>query len=433
MRVIKKLQNLQYLRLINIIYKFCFLLMIIIFTSCVDKTAQIWTDRPEFALYGEFFNTVQNQYKVSVKFVQFPGLELAALEKKSEVPDAVAASWLKNSSMGTSFRSLDKLFGAKKLSRNIFYPRLLAIGRIDRTQYLLPVSFNIPALVFSRDRENDRVPLELSNKFTIDFDEIKKQSKAFNTMSRGAYTRMGFSPLWNDDFLFTSSIFSGTSFREASPLAWDAAALEHSMVSIHEWTNEINTNTQADDDFTYKYFIEPPEKLLQSGRILFTYMESSDLFTLSDDSKNNLDFRWIMEQNRIPVTEDSVYLGIPKRAKSRKAAQAFVQWFFSVESQRLLLEYSRTYRINENIFGISGGFSALTSVTEQIYPIFYPELLGRMPPSENFTMHNILPGTWVSIKERVILPYLHDRARRDSSEDVYPLEKRLTDWMRLSR
>jgi len=403
----------------------------VIFISCGDtKTAQIWTDRGEFALYAEYFNNAQNLYKVSVRFIESPAAELISspVTVKKNVPDIIAASWLRNSSTGSYFKSLENLFGANKLSRSVFYPRLLAVGRIDRNQYLLPVSFNIPALIFSRGTDH-----ELSNQFTIDFDEIKILSKNFNILSRGVYSRMGFSPLWDDDFLFASAFLSGTSFREASPLAWDSPALEKSMTFINNWTNEINTSTQAEDDFTFKYFFEPPEKLIQSGRILFSYIESSNLFLLSEESKNALDFRWVMEQNRIPLTEDSVYIGIPKRAKSQKAARAFIQWFFRIENQRKLLEYSRTNRINESIFGICGGFSALSPVTEQIYPLFYPELLGRMPPSEYYTLPNVLPANWVIIKERVILPYLHDRARKEKTEETYPLERRLADWMRMNR
>jgi spermidine/putrescine-binding protein len=162
-------------------------------------------------------------------------------------------------------------------------------------------------------------------------------------------------------------------------------------------------------------------------------MESRDLFTLGEERKSNLDFRWIMEQNRIPVTEDSVFLGIPKKAKSKQAARAFVYWFYKVENQRELLDYSRTYRINENVFGICGGFSALSMVTEHIFPLFYPEILGRRPPSENFTLPNILPDNWIAIKERVILPYLHDRARSNSADDVIPMERRLLEWVRMNR
>ena len=408
--------------------------LILAFVSCDNnRTAIIWTDRPEFALYGNYFNTVQEHYKVSVRFIETPGAELAYNIGKINNPDIVAASRLKTSSMGSVFKSLNNLFGNNKLSNDIFYPRLLSIGRIDNNQFLLPVSFNIPLLVFSKDRENDLRGFELSNQFTIDFEEIKRLSQPYNTRSRGAFTRIGFSPLWDNDFLFTTAVIYGASFREANTLAWDSAALERSMVLINEWTNEINANIQSDDEFTYKYFVEPQEKLLESGRILFSFMESDDLFTLSEDSKNNLDFRWIMEQDKIPVSEDSVYIGIPKKAKALQPARAFIMWFFKIENQRNLLEYSRNYRINENNFGICGGFSALTPVTEQIYPLFYHELLGRMPPSENFVLQNILPGNWAAIKERVIIPYLSDRARLENAEDTYALEKRLSDWMRLNR
>jgi hypothetical protein len=402
---------------------FCLLAVFLI--SCTEnKTAQIWTDRPEFALYGELFNTSQNQYKVAVKYTEFPAMEL----NKQNKPDIIVASRLRNASTGANFKSLDNLFGTKKLSRTIFYPRLLAIGRIERNQYLLPVSFNIPALIFSRNREQ-----YLSNQFTIDFDEIKKLSKEYNNINRGVYTRMGFSPLWNDNFLFLTASLWGASFKEANPLEWDSAALEKSMIFINNWTNEINTNTQAEDDFTFRYFFEPPERLIQGGRILFSYIESSDLFLLGDENKNLLDFRWVMEQSSILVTEGSVYLGIPKRLISKKAANAFILWFFKIENQRRILEYSAANRINENIFGICGGFSALNLVTEQIYPLFYPELLGRMPPSEHFTHLNILPANWFVLKERVVLPYLHDRARKENTDETNPLERRLAEWMRMNR
>jgi len=161
-------------------------------------------------------------------------------------------------------------------------------------------------------------------------------------------------------------------------------------------------------------------------------MESGELFTLNEDSMNNTDFRWLMEQNTIPITEDMVYLGMPKKGKSQKAAAAFIQWFFQIESQRQLLEFSRANRINESVFGICGGFSVLSPVTEQIFPRFYPQLLGRMPPSEFLVPPNIVPANWAAIKERVILPYLNERARNENA-GLYPLDRRLLDWLRLNR
>ena len=87
----------------------------------------------------------------------------------------------------------------------------------------------------------------------------------------------------------------------------------------------------------------------------------------------------------------------------------------------------------ETSFGIGGGFSALRPVTEQIFPRFYPDLLGHMPPENFLTPSNILPGNWLILKERVVLPYLHDRARQPDREGIYPLERRLADWQRVNR
>jgi ABC-type glycerol-3-phosphate transport system substrate-binding protein len=407
-------------------YPGCIVLAAVLLLSCEgSRTVQIWTDRPELAIYGEYFNAMQNQYKIMVRYYEFPAAEL---EKTDQHPDIVIGSWLKNASTGMFFKPVDTFFGTKKLFRNIFYPRLLAVGRIESSQYLLPVSFNVPALIFSRDREQG-----LSNSFTIGFDEIKNLSKSYNAVTRGAFTRMGFSPLWNDDFLFIAAVLFGSSFKEASPLAWDTAALDRSMEFIYNWTNEVNAGNQEEEDFSFKYFIEPPAKLIHSGRILFSYMESNTLFTLSEDSRNNLDFRWITEQNKIPLTEGSVYLGLPKKGKSFKAASAFVQWFFRPETQRQILEESRANRMNETVFGICGGFSALSSVTEEIFPKFYPDLLGRMPPSEFLNPPNNLPQNWVILKRRVIFPYLHDRARVSKADEILSLERRISDWTRVNR
>jgi hypothetical protein len=390
-----------------------------------SKTAVIWTDRPEFAVYGDYFNTAQNQYKVEIRYFDFPAGEL---KKAEQHPDIVIGRWLKSASTRVFFKSLEGFLGRRRLSRTAFYPPLLAIGSIDRTQYLLPVSFNAPALIFAREQGE-----RLSNPFTIGFEEMKRLGGGFNTESRGAYTRMGFSPLWDDHFLFITAALFNSSFREASPLAWDSAALERAMDFVYNWTLEVNSNVQAEADFTFKYFFDPPEKLALSGRILCTYMSSDRLFTLAEEQRNNLDFRWIAENNVIPLIEDAVYLGLPKKGKSPRAAAAFVRWFYQTETQRWILDRSKSVRMNESSFGIGGGFSALRTVTEQVFPQFYPGLLGHMPPGDFLSPANILPGNWPVLKERVILPYLRDRARSPVREDVYPMERRLADWLRMNR
>jgi hypothetical protein len=39
----------------------------------------------------------------------------------------------------------------------------------------------------------------------------------------------------------------------------------------------------------------------------------------------------------------------------------------------------------------------------------------------------------MALKERVILPYLRERIRSPSPRDLRPLDRRITDWIRLNR
>jgi ABC-type glycerol-3-phosphate transport system substrate-binding protein len=390
-----------------------------------NKTAILWSDRPEFAFYAEYFNAAQDQYKIETRYSAFPGQKL---KENGANPDIVAGSWLKSASTRFFFKPLDGHFKSRTLLQSDFYPRLLAMGNIDGKQYLLPVSFNAPMMVFDRDNGES-----LSNLFTIDFDEMKELGKKYNAETRGTYTRMGFSPAWDDHFLFITATLFNASFREADPVEWDSPALEQAMAFCHEWICEANTSVQAVDDFTFKYFYTPAPQLALSGRILFTSMDSDLFFTLPEDQQDKLNFRWIAGQNTIPLCEESVYLGLAKKGKAPKAAEAFLRWFFSADTQRQLLEKSRQNRMSETSFGISGGFSAMRSVTEQIFPQFYLGLLGHMPPSEFLSPPNILPVNWIALKERVIIPYLRDRARQPDQEGIEPLESRIADWQRVNR
>jgi ABC-type glycerol-3-phosphate transport system substrate-binding protein len=410
--------------------------------------AVLWTDQAEFAFYAEQFNTAQDRYKVETHYFESPAQKLT---EGGEHPDIVAASWLKSASTRALFRPLDNLFddaplggsdplgnatqggnaafgGAGALSRGDFYPRLLALGSIDGKQYLLPVAFNIPAIVFAREYSQ-----LLSNPFTIGLEEIMERGAAYNAETNGVYTRMGFSPSWNDEFLFITATLFNTGFRESNPIAWDPPALEQAMAYIRRWITEANTSIQAEDDFAFKYLYDPPEKLVTSGRILFTYMDSSEFFILAGESRNNLDFRWIAQREVIPLDEWNVYFGIHKKAGERKAAIAFTRWFFNADTQRHLLETAKTKRLMETSFGIGGGFSAMRNVTEQIFPLFYPSLLGHMPPETYLSPSSILPRNWMTVKDRVILPYLPARIRRAAADELRPLDRRITDWSRLNR
>jgi len=396
-------------------------------TSCRagSNTAVLWTDRPEFAFYAAYFNAAQDKYKIEVRYFQSVAQELAASAQR---PDIVAASWLRSASTKTLFKPLDSLFSRDGLDRALFYPQLLALGTSGRKQYLLPVNFNIPAIIFQREFSDSQ-----ASPFTIELEEIKERGQTFNAVANNTFSKMGFSPLLNAEFLLIVANFFGTDFQEASPITWNDDAMGRAIAWIQQWITEANTSIQMEDSFVSKFYFEPPEKLVNAGRVLYIHMNSDRFFALPEERRMNLDFRWLMANGMIPLDEWSVYFGIIRRTQARSAAQAFAQWFFTAETQRMLLDEKRRQRLSDTSFGIAGGFSAMRTVTERVFPQFYPALLGRMPPDNFLAPTNILPGNWLEIKERVILPYLQDRARHSDHSEIKPLERRITDWYRLNR
>ncbi len=398
----------------------------LLFASCgadSRKAAVIWTDRPEFVAYVEQFNAANPRYKVEVFYKAAPGQALAGTD---EIPDIVVGSWLKNAATRAFFTPLDFFFEDLLLAENSFYPSLLNLGNIEGKQYLLPVSFNIPAFIFSR--ENAAL---VEQAFTLSPDDVRELGKAYNERKGEYFTRMGFSPRWDDDFLFVFATLYGAAFKEGAQLSWDNAALEKAISQVRDWTREANASAAAEDDFAFKYLYDPAPKLAASGRVLFAYMPSDKLFTVPEQMRATIDFRWVARNSSIPVNEGSTYLGICKKGKAKNAANAFVQWFYKDETQRKLLDSSKSYRTMESVFGISGGFSAVKSVNEQVYPAYYPGLLGHVPPAEYVSAPNILPKDWTTLKRRVVLPYLHDRTgvSADASKGL-TLEERLADWYR---
>jgi ABC-type glycerol-3-phosphate transport system substrate-binding protein len=401
--------------------------IIFTFASCSffqEETAILWTDRPELAIYAEQFNLIQTQYKIETKYMEQPAQRLL---NTSEYPDIVMGNWLKSASTRTLFLNLNELFENERIRQNAFYPALLNLGKIDENQYLLPVSFNIPVVVFSAEHQQ-----MVSNPFVITLDELKNLAQDFNLLKNDVYTNMGFSPIANKEFAFVVSSLYNASFKEDTPLTWDHAALERSINYLQMWTEEANSSIQHEEDFVFKYHYDPPAKLILSNRILFAYLPSYDFFTLGEDTRPQLAFRYISYKNSIPIDENMVFMGICRKGKAAKAAKAFIEWFYQDETQKTILANIKQNGLSDTLFGIGNGFSALRSVTESIYPQFYPSLLGHIPPADYLSPPNILPRNWLAIKEQVILPYLHERIRASQNNEIKSLETRISDWHTLN-
>ena len=429
---------------------FCTLLvcMLIAFhLSCKRPVEQeigvIWSDNVEFAWYCELFNACQEDYRFIVESKNNIVNELITSEEK---PDIIVSSFINVNATKGLFRKADHLLA--KMEPHIFYDELLELGKVDGLQYFLPVSFNLPLIIFPI--KNTHL---LQNSVTISFDELKKISPNFNAKNRGLYTKMGFAPRWEDEVLYLAMQGMGVNFEEDTQnlqqglsygkdeektkyvFKWNDEKLKNATSYLKAWTLAVNGSTQEEEDFKFKYLYDPPYILIENNFCAFYYMPTNRLFSISPEKMQNLDFRYLEVDGKIPCKDDVLYMAITKNSKNVKASEAFFQWFYSTETQEILLNKKMETSLIGKEFGIAGGFSALKQVTAEVFPKYYPLLLSHLLPYDSLKVPSFLPNNWNALKEKLLMPYLQDATRvgtekeEDTSYTVKSLQERVQEWM----
>ncbi|MGP1594654.1 MAG: extracellular solute-binding protein [Treponema sp.] len=411
--------------------KFSGLLLVLFFIiSCKgaeDSIAVIWTDQVEFVLYAHIFNTSQNEYKITVSYKANPA---EAVIKAENVPDIAVGPWLKGDAARSKFLKINDLLTESSINPDSFYPALLELGNIEGNQLLLPVSFNLPAIIFSSLHKDS-----IKNHFSLSLEEMMVLAKEYNRKKQGEYMRMGFSPRWDMDFLYVTAQGMHVSFEETRQLfSWKQPALDAMVQYIRQWSQEVNTDPMHEDEFKFKYLYDPPYTLVSEGRCLFWYLPSNMLFSLPQEKLKTIDYRWMTYNDRTPLQDAIIYAGICKNAKNKQAAKAFLQWFFQAETQKALLERFQAENMIAPSFGLAGGFSSIKSVTETIFPVYYPLLLKRLPQTNAFSVPNILPNNWEQIKKELLYPYFEEQTGSLINTDKpATLNKRISDWYKQTR
>ena len=395
--------------------------------SCGQKKIKpiiIWTNQREFASYVELFNKTHSDAKAIVVYKEAPANSLPPA-KDETVPDILVGSWLKNSKTRKNFRSIDYLWSQGNLSKTEFYTNILNYGVINDQQYLLPVSFNLPMMVFSKKNE-----MLVTEEHNLTIEDIKMIAGAFNlTTKKGAITSMGYAPSWDGEFLYLCAKLNGADFMEkGNSFTWNNTNMNRTLEQLKDWTKSRNLSTSVEQNFQFKYLYMSPDHQVTQGHSLFAFMKSSDYFTLPDASTESLTFRWISGENSIPVNESIVTMGIYRKSKNADAAEKFITWFFDEKTQQSLLERSTSMDLDSKNFGISGGFSAFRPVTEKIYPTYYQQLMSNLPDPNLITTPKILPAQWQNMKDQIIIPYLQDSTDTDNEKNVRTLEERISDY-----
>jgi hypothetical protein len=193
---------------------------------------------------------------------------------------------------------------------------------------------------------------------------------------------------------------------EILPLSWDGDALDSTVVALRDFVVKVNGSAKAEDAYAFKYLFAPGYQNVESGKLLFTALDSSSFFLLPPLTRAKLEFRYFGDSGKLAVRDDITYAGILKKGGGKKAAEGFLRWFFKAQNQAALLERSKRLRVSESAFGVAGGFSALSEVTETILPTYYSDLAGRLPQAASLHPPETMPPYWYRIKRELVLPWL---------------------------
>ena len=403
---------------------FC-LFPVISLASCGSSSPVIiWTDRPEIVSYVEFFNVAQNKAKAVVVYKDKLAVSLPPA-KDEQNPDIVIGSYLRNSRIKKNFAAVDRVFNRSQIHPSSMYSPLLEYGRINGRQYIIPVSFNLPTVIFSQ-KNHDLV----SENMLIDSDAIREAASMFNQKSKDeVFVKMGYAPSWDANFIYQIAKAGGAEFGEkGTAFSWNAESLASTVSYLKNWSRDKNGGTTAEQDFSFKYLYAPKQKLVDSERCLFAYIKSDVFFDIPSEQTESISFRWFSKDGKIFVNDDITSLGLYRKTKNARAAYAFIEWFFSESTQKNLLERSMRMNLDTQTFGICSGFSSIKSVNERVFPAYYKTLLGKMPAEDSLVAPLALPSRWESLKERVIIPYLSDVTNTDSESTIKSIDERITVW-----
>ena len=384
----------------------------------------LWTNRPEFAAYVELYNAEQSDHRLELVYKEHPAEEIRLAE---EQPDLVVSGFYRSLRTQEYYRPLGNLL-RKKLEGVAFYEDLLALGREEDQQLLLPVSFNLPLLMFRNDlspRPSDSMHLPL--------DELKEIARELMEQDGGTGTFMGFSPLWDRNFIYYTSLLHGAAFRREGErdVRWNATALEEALGYLGSWIVDAGGGAANERAFRERYLYDPGYKLVRTGRTGFFLNDAASFFILPEEKRADLDFRWISRGDRIPTEDTIVFAGIPRHSDNPKAAEAFLTWFFAPENQDRMLRTALLKRVRT--FGIAGGFSSLIRLNEVYLPRHYHLLVGHIPPGSFLQFPEQLPVSWSDMKRDVILPWMAERvsgaaAGIPPNESTKDLRERLDGW-----
>lgn len=401
--------------------------ILILFSGCSSDDRDVitvWTDRAEIVSYSEVFNAQNKKSKVVVIYKD--KLAQSIPPAKDEVPpDVVIGAWLKNSSIADNYLKIDSIFTSSGIRPDTIYNSLLEYGQKNNQQYLIPLSFNLPMIIYASSNV-----AKTEEGISITPEKLKETAALYNKEAKPVYANMGFAPSWKSEFIYELAKLNNANFIEdGTTFRYNKKNLDKTIEYVKDWTTTKNTSTKAEQDFQFKYLYTPDYRQISFGPSLYAYTTSSSFFTIPSTYFEQIHYKWLSGEETIIVQDGIVMTGIYNSCENVKQAQDFIAWLVNENTQKKLLDRTRKMHLDKETFGIASGFSSVINVNETILPSYYENLRGHIPEAKTIqSPYSTFPSRWTSLKERVIIPYLADATKTDSTEEFKSMEYRIDTW-----
>ncbi|MBN1523413.1 MAG: hypothetical protein JW904_02915 [Spirochaetales bacterium] len=387
----------------------CIFLLLTFFSCSVaigNHTVTLWTNKEEIISFVEEYNNSQVKYKVQVFFRESPIEDLL----HSEItPDLIFAENLDTPLALSKIEPLSLLFYKDAIKPEQLYPDLRNMFARPDARTVIPFSFNLPVIIYKKDS------IPESADTAIDINALRTISVQFNKKSGSTVQSIGFSPLWNTDFLISGSMLFGCNFHADSSgkMLYQEDALKSYIDYIQAWISESAFGYKAERYFTDRYLYDAAYNLVDSpdnspSRTGFAFMLSNDLIRIPAPKDKKINFRWLSKDSIIPVNDRILYFGVIKNAVNRTGAYDFLKWAFDADVQIRVMTLNKQRKTG--YFGTAGGLSTIPRVNAVAFTQLYPQLDSHLPNPASLVFPPPLPANWQTLKRDVIFPWIVDMA-----------------------
>lgn len=364
-----------------------FLLFVVLFASCSDSSIVIWTDQNQMILYADVYNKIQDRYKINIVYKEFPSRSVV---KDTSRVDLVVGRELNNPQTMQKMKTLNRFLSKNAMANDFFYSELLKQGLYGSRNKLVPLAFNIPCLIYSKDTT---IPIGEDHVLLSDCLSDKT------------------------DILITRNLvfflLNENSFKK------DLSKISDKTLEDMKLIYEKNPVIFEHLENTSKHLIILKDKKTNSVAENFNFYNGIPKFY-----KDQLEFVWIKNEDKITVGSNAVYAGVPEAAENPEAAFAFLQWFLDYDNQNKLLFLAQKNRKED--FGIFGGFSSIQDVSQLVFPDYFKDLKNRVPFDQDIRVVYPVTENLNALYEQVMIDWVFENLQGNNSLN---LELEITRWL----